>query len=226
MDLEEVETLFWFDGEVGEDCAQWLIQEVKRLTALCADYSAEVERVRKLLSEDVHIEKLVYENGVLDLNATHPMASAVTAALVSVFVSGGAENYFEMSVYHPNVGPMSVTLQKTIGKTPGQVAGELRAENERLQSDLTRANGETAGLQQVVAERDALSAYTPPFHYECGYIFDANQNMAADSSEESAIIRIRGWGRLQYMDNAAELQDTIGAHIAQALTDYWTAHVR
>jgi len=72
---------------------------------------------------------------------------------------------------------------------------------------------------------DALDLYKPPFTYYCGYIQDADGHTFADTGsiegEQQFIARIRGWGRISYYKGAEELQDIIGQHMAQALTDYW-----
>ena len=78
----------------------------------------------------------------------------------------------------------------------------------------------------------ALDLYTPPFRHEHGYIRDANNQMVADDagSEASGLIaaRIRGWGRIQYMDNpegrAGALQDEVAEMVAEALNAFWAAH--
>ena len=84
-------------------------------------------------------------------------------------------------------------------------------------------------------ERRALDAYYPPFRYDArgGYIWDAMGEMVADNHElehpslvdslvlKNATLRVRGWGRLSYLEEPAKLQDAIGEHIARALTEYW-----
>lgn len=80
--------------------------------------------------------------------------------------------------------------------------------------------------------KTALDLYTPPFRHEHGYIRDANNQMVADDagSEGSGLIasRIRGWGRIQYMDKpeqrADALQDEVAVMVAEALNTYWAAH--
>lgn len=76
------------------------------------------------------------------------------------------------------------------------------------------------------SKREAAKAvYTPPFKYEHGYIFDSQRLMVADNgpicdgtSVEGAVAsRVRGWGRLGYLPNGAELQDEIGQMMADAL---------
>lgn len=71
----------------------------------------------------------------------------------------------------------------------------------------------------------AMAIYTPPFKYQHGYIFDSQSHMVADNgpicdgpSVEGAVAsRVRGWGRIGYMPNAAELQDEVGQMMADAL---------
>ncbi|EPH2637445.1 TPA: hypothetical protein RJS82_003275 [Pseudomonas aeruginosa] len=69
----------------------------------------------------------------------------------------------------------------------------------------------------------ALALYTPPFSYDSfgGYIWDAKQNMVADNHVDGdQVLRVRGWGRIVYMENPEELQDEFGAMLAEALTEY------
>ena len=68
---------------------------------------------------------------------------------------------------------------------------------------------------------DSILLYKPPFKFQHGYIYDDNGNMVADRAAEGAIARVRGWGRIGAMKNAESLQDDVGKHIAQALTEYW-----
>jgi hypothetical protein len=70
------------------------------------------------------------------------------------------------------------------------------------------------------SKREAAKAvYTPPFKYMRGYIFDSQSLMVADDDQvEGAVAsRVRGWGRLGYLPNGAELQDEIGQMMADAL---------
>ncbi len=68
----------------------------------------------------------------------------------------------------------------------------------------------------------AIALYEPPFRFECGYIFDANGQMVADQGgAEGYALRIRGWGRIGYMENAEALQDDVGQFIAGLLSMHW-----
>lgn len=67
--------------------------------------------------------------------------------------------------------------------------------------------------------KQAMALYTPPFKYEHGYIFDSAHLMVADdgNGEKSVAARVRGWGRISYLENAAALQDEVGHMMADAL---------
>lgn len=51
--------------------------------------------------------------------------------------------------------------------------------------------------------------YKPPFKYINGKIFD---------SEDNHVLDIRGWGRIQYMDDSETRQDKFGDYVAEILT--------
>lgn len=73
----------------------------------------------------------------------------------------------------------------------------------------------------------AMALYKPPFRFYCGYIKDSNGEMVADQDSTNEmkgllIARIRGWGRISYMKDAAELQDMVGELVAEALTEFWS----
>ncbi len=59
----------------------------------------------------------------------------------------------------------------------------------------------------------ALSLYKPPFYRAIGnYIYDADGNLA---------LNIRGWGRIQYLENSKTLQDAFGDLVVEALNEYF-----
>jgi hypothetical protein len=83
------------------------------------------------------------------------------------------------------------------------------------------ANGKQVCVERLVMRDDALALYKPPFAFNHGFIFDKDGNMVADGGECDRVARIRGWGRISYMENPEKLQDTVGELIAIALTEYW-----
>lgn len=82
-----------------------------------------------------------------------------------------------------------------------------------------------------VSEEEVLGLYKPPFYHTLGYIFDADNNMVSDDNDtlhrelsagnSFATQRVRGWGRLSYLENPEQKQDKMGEIIAKALTEYW-----
>lgn len=76
-------------------------------------------------------------------------------------------------------------------------------------------------LEPPEIKQQALALYVPPFKFVNGYIRDSQGLMMADQHEGPDSLRIRGWGRIQYLDNPELLQDTTGELIAQALTEFW-----
>jgi hypothetical protein len=75
--------------------------------------------------------------------------------------------------------------------------------------------------QDQELKQRALALYTPPFRVMEGAIYDANGHMVADDRE--GVARVRGWGRLGYMQEGAALQDMVGELLVAALNDYWNA---
>jgi hypothetical protein len=93
-----------------------------------------------------------------------------------------------------------------------------------LQGLLVQPEGESVATSPFGSKREAaIALYKPPFKFEHGYIFDAEHQMVADDDnvESHVAARVRGWGRIGYMPDAAQLQDEVGRVIADALTAYW-----
>jgi hypothetical protein len=80
--------------------------------------------------------------------------------------------------------------------------------------------------EPTITER-ALALYKPPFQFQSGYIFDADHQVVADDHESKVdALRVRGWGRIQYLENPRELQDEVGRMIAIALTEFWNKGIK
>lgn len=79
--------------------------------------------------------------------------------------------------------------------------------------------------QQNDLRTKAIALYTAPFTFERGYIWDAAGRMVADNyrldEEDGAVLRVRGWGRISYLDDPEALQDEVGNAIAEAMTEFW-----
>jgi hypothetical protein len=78
----------------------------------------------------------------------------------------------------------------------------------------------------TITER-ALAIYKPPFYFLAGYIFDSDHQPVADDYESKfGALRVRGWGKIQYLENPEKLQDEVGNLIAIALTEFWNKHLK
>lgn len=104
-----------------------------------------------------------------------------------------------------------------------QHSDQMVCESCGLTWDMNDPSPPVCGLPRTVVLRStAVALYRPPFRYECGYIYDADRRVVADSDGQDAVMRVRGWGRIGYLPDAGALQDKVGELIAESLTKHWT----
>lgn len=102
-----------------------------------------------------------------------------------------------------------------------------RAESAQRIAELEAAPNGMMQLSNELADKEltvkALALYRPPFKFMYGYIHDGDGRVVADNNvgADNQVLRVRGWGRISYMENAEALQDEVGEVIAVALTEYW-----
>ena len=107
-----------------------------------------------------------------------------------------------------------------------RLAVNPEAQAKRVQAALEAALKPEEPAPPFGSKRSAaMEIYTPPFKFHRGYIFDSQNHMVADDREVDGAVaaRVRGWGRIGYMPNGAEIQDEIGQMVADALNAYYTA---
>lgn len=80
-----------------------------------------------------------------------------------------------------------------------------------------KAAGNKSKLNALLSA--AYNLYKPPFRY------DWNGQMVFDSAN-NLVIDVRGWGRIEKMDNGIELQDKVGEIITEALNEKWSKVTR
>jgi len=58
--------------------------------------------------------------------------------------------------------------------------------------------------------------YKAPFRFDemGGYVFD----------DGNMVLEVRGWGRIQYLEDGQILQDQVGYLIANIMTEHWTSN--
>lgn len=67
------------------------------------------------------------------------LAAQMTAAsFAGQFIGNGAVNYLEMRFSHPDVGPFTVTIQRTQGLTPAQKLKQIEEQRDKLVEALRR----------------------------------------------------------------------------------------
>lgn len=127
------------------------------------------------------------------------------------------------------------TVQREFGKTvefQTMRALDMLREAFSLGVDAARAAPPAVVEPMTPIRAAAFDLYTPPFRHDHGYIRDSNHQMVADDAGDTMAgviaARIRGWGRIQYMDSperrAGALQDEVAEMVADALNRYWAAH--
>lgn len=119
------------------------------------------------------------------------------------------------------------------GKFSAVQSYDAREDLERLLAPIAQQN-EPQNIPENIPEQPvselrarAISLYKPPFKFYFGYIWDADGQMVADQNlnEDGQILRVRGWGRISYLENPEALQDEVGEVIALALSNYWNLHI-
>lgn len=93
--------------------------------------------------------------------------------------------------------------------------------NGRLAAVQLQGGGLASDASEPTPRDRALALYQAPFRYQAGYIWDANGKMVADEAAQDCVTRIRGWGRIRYLPDAENLQDEVGALIAEILSNHW-----
>jgi hypothetical protein len=82
------------------------------------------------------------EKGEVTVEVRDDFVRGLTALMAGWFEDAGGVNYVELRAFHERLGPFTMTVQRTLGKTPHEIGDELRAENLRLR-------GLVRGLQRV-----------------------------------------------------------------------------
>ncbi len=142
---------------------------------------------------------------------------------------------WEIRALYTTPQPTQAQAEPKSGAKSFQTYGEANAYSKGYYAGkkaATQAQAQAGAVPLTDIRKAALDLYTPPFRHEYGYIRDANHQMVADDagSEGTGLItsRIRGWGRIQYMDKpeqrAAALQDEVAEIVAEALNAYWSIH--
>jgi len=73
-----------------------------------------------------------HERGGFGIQLEGGACHLLAEAFADQFKSSGAINYLEVNFFHDELGDISVTMQRTSGKTPGQLKSEAIAQRDEL----------------------------------------------------------------------------------------------
>jgi len=93
-------------------------------------------------NDAARIVVLKAEKGEVTVEVRDEFVRGLTALMAGWFDDAGGVNYVELRAFHERLGPFTMTVQRTLGKTPHQIGDEVRAENKRLR-------GLVRGLQRT-----------------------------------------------------------------------------
>lgn len=124
--------------EFVPDAEAHYVQDVPLLLAAAERLRAELSNIA-----DLKLKHLEIRDGKMIGSAQSWLVPFLAQSMADVFDAEGGINYVEWEVSHTEKGPLVLTLQRKLGKTPGVLKREaeeecerLRAENEQLRRHL------------------------------------------------------------------------------------------
>lgn len=89
----------------------------------------------QLLRGGINASVSISAQGDLSVRQKDPdFAAWMAFNMAETFREGGATNFLEWELKVPELGPMTMTMQRREGKTPAQLLDELRAERDALRA--------------------------------------------------------------------------------------------
>lgn len=85
-------------------------------------------------------------------------AAAAAEAFGEYLTQTGAKNYVNIEFMHSKYGPLEVTIQRKLGKSPSTLVREIGDENTKLRAELAEAHEEITSLSSMVDALDAKLA--------------------------------------------------------------------
>ena len=170
------------------------------------------------------LKRVAYENPCMKEVKTciEVLSAPARPVIPDEITSASAPEVFEIAAEAERLGIRGTYGSYAVGWNA------CRAEMLKAQQDEPQNIPENIPAQPVSELRArAISLYKPPFKFDFGYIWDADGQMVADQklNEDGKILRVRGWGRISYLENPEALQDEVGEIIAIALSDYWNRNI-
>lgn len=113
----------------------FLSRSAKKWKAMAAKLKVQkdelADMVQTMLKKPGTLRRALLIGDLLRVEIDHPAMTWVAGMAVQYFKDSRALNYVMLDITHPDVGQMTVTVQKVKGKTPIQIIEEKDAEIER-----------------------------------------------------------------------------------------------
>jgi hypothetical protein len=94
--------------------------------------------LRRPLTPPPELLELNMTPGKVDVVMQHPAFTYFAQDVIEMFFEAGAENFFDVTCWHPEHGAFTITVQRMNGKPAGQVVAELKARIAELEEERTR----------------------------------------------------------------------------------------
>jgi hypothetical protein len=79
------------------------------------------------MKDETVLKEMRFKNGRLDLELEGGACQALAEAFITQFKDSGATNYLEVGLYNEEIGPITVTIQRVHGLTPGEQLAKAKA---------------------------------------------------------------------------------------------------
>lgn len=109
---------------------------------VCAGIDTESLRGKSLeeyVVEQAFLQGMKPCEGGLEIEIRGLAAQMLAASFAGQFVGAGADNFLEFLMSHPETGPFTITMQRTYGKTPGQLRSEANVARDQALAAAHRA---------------------------------------------------------------------------------------
>ena len=138
-----------FVPEMSDDMGEIYLEDNIRLQARIKELEAEANknmielcearaRIRALENPELMVKELHYQNGKLDISASHPVFVYLIEECSRLFDEAGAVNFLCLEMIDEKDRRFDVTIQLEDGKTPAARMHEMEAEIAVLQAEVNK----------------------------------------------------------------------------------------
>jgi hypothetical protein len=128
-------------------------ETIRRLDGTLAMCDEALDRQAALIRElgNPDVTEMHYTPGKMDIEMRSKLITIWTECMAEMLDAEGALNLVEFTVQHPEKGPMTLTLQRQLGKSPMQLYAEVVRELKAMKADAERQFAQGAMPSQLTA---------------------------------------------------------------------------